>query len=364
MRLSGRTAPVAAAILALGGAASASLSLAECLHDKAAALARIAACGDAGSVEYCLANRVPTDSQQCTHGVLADCFVNAGCTAEEARIEAAWIVRVCTMEDVDKAIEGELRRNAKGAGDDNNGNAAPLPIPAATAMVPLAATPIIELLKRAEASSSSSSSSSSSDSGTDDAASTFTVTAASSKLQCYTTTTVSTTMCPVQSTGANAGKSTLSCFPTVAQFPTCAAGLMCAVDNLGVVTCMHKQNSLDITGLVIAIVFASAILLSVGVMCFLCCRERREHKRIAKATEAAAIARQAVVNSKKANAAVRSVAASEAHAQQPLMPPVPPMPQQYAQPPMQQPYHHQLHHSESGPDLGGPNPFVDQHNLR
>ncbi|CAK7213729.1 hypothetical protein SBRCBS47491_001904 [Sporothrix bragantina] len=345
MRVS--TQSTAAGLLAFIGVASASsaapLDLAECLNTKAASLAGLAACGHAGSIEYCLANRLPKESSLCTPEVLAQCFVNAGCQPDEALIEAAWTIKRCEA----KGGELEELRRRKPAATAND---IPLETPA------LAATPMpLEL--RAD--------------------STYTAPTTTS-LVCLTTTTTSTTVCPVQSTGTLAGKTTLSCFSTTALVPTCAAGLMCDTDNSsGETTCMKKQNNPGAAGIVIAIVFASGVVIAVSTMCFFCCRERRTHARMAKAAEAAAIARQAAIDSKRPTRNVTGGLSNSGLGgnnpdAQPLMAaqPMPPQHQYLPQSSSSSMLSHQdtgmgLRGSETSGDLAtGPNPFADQHQLR
>ncbi|KAL1893577.1 hypothetical protein Sste5346_006408 [Sporothrix stenoceras] len=346
------------AVLALLGAtasatapaapAKAPLDLAECLNTHAAELAKFAACGHVGSIEYCIENRLPKSSAEISAETLAQCFVNAGCQPDEALIEATWTIQRCGRPMADAyapkhavAAAAELRRRKP------NNNAVPAPTPTEKDDAKfLAATP---LLPRAD--------------------STFSGTITST-LVCLTTTTVSTTVCPVQSTGANAGKTTLSCYSTIALFPTCAAGLMCDTDDtLGETTCMKKENNPGAAGIVIAIVFASGVVIAVATMCFFCCRERRTHARMAKAAEAAAIARQAAIDSKRPSAGVRNMSASaqgggqNAADSQPLMPPQ----HQYLPPSASTTSlgGSGLRGSETSGDIAtGPNPFADQQQLR
>ncbi|CAK7235537.1 hypothetical protein SCUCBS95973_009302 [Sporothrix curviconia] len=324
---------------------SSSLDLAECLNTKAATLAGLAACGHAGSIEYCLANRLPKESSLCSAEVLAQCFVNAGCQPDEALIEAAWTIKRCEAKD-GELDELRRRKPVAAAAADNKG---PVSTPA------LAATPVLAL--RADSTYSSTSTAS---------------------LVCLTTTTISTTVCPVQSTGANAGKTTLSCFSTTALLPTCAAGLMCDTDNSsGETTCMKKQNDPGAAGIVIAIVFASGIVIAITTMCFFCCRERRQHARMAKAAEAAAIARQAAIDSKRPSAAVRNVTGGVSSGSNPDAQPLmgaQPMPPQHQYLPPQSSSSSMLSHQDTGLGLRGsetsgdlatgPNPFADQQQLR
>ncbi|CAK7245002.1 MAG: hypothetical protein STHCBS139747_006568 [Sporothrix thermara] len=342
MRVS--TQSTAAGLIALFGVASASSSssssssssfdLAECLNTKAASLAGLAACGHTGSIEYCLANRLPKESSLCTAEVLAQCFVNAGCQPDEALIEAAWTIKRC---EAGGELQ-ELRRRKPAA--SNNG---PVSTPA------LAATPVLAF--RADSTYSAPTTTS---------------------LICLTTTSISTTVCPVQSTGDQAGKTTLSCFSTIELVPTCAAGLMCDMDSAtGATTCMKKENSPGAAGIIIAIVFVAGIFIAISTMCFFCCRERRQDARNAKAAEAAAIARQAAIDSKRPSANVRNVTGGLSGSgsnpdAQPLMAPQPMASQhqylpQSSSASMMSSQDTGMRASETSGDLAtGPNPFADQ----
>ena len=62
-----------------------------CIRTWNSYLSNIADCGDAGSIQYCFStvpDRVASDQ-------IRDCFVSAGCTTDEASIEAAWTVKKC-----------------------------------------------------------------------------------------------------------------------------------------------------------------------------------------------------------------------------------------------------------------------------
>ncbi|EPE09084.1 hypothetical protein F503_06860 [Ophiostoma piceae UAMH 11346] len=368
-----------AVALFLGVAAAAPFELAECLSSKAAKLASFAACGHAGSIEYCLANRLPADSQLCTPDVLAQCFINAGCQPDEARIEAVWTIKRCEH----GVEENELRRRSP----------APAPADADTSSEKTATakttasekTTTTAKTTSTEATTAETTATTASAETTASAASTATSTATTptstkvnsytgtttSSLVCETTTTITTKTCPTQSTGTASGKQ-MSCFSTQQSYPTCAAGLLCTTSDSGVTNCMKKQGA-DAAGIVIAIVFGAALVIAVATLCFFCCRDRRQDARLTKAAEAAAIARQAVIDSKKARAATApAISVSASADSQPLM--------------AQQGYDHNDQHdqhqqayapqyhsavsnsdlrsSETGGDIAGPNPFADQHGLR
>lgn len=92
---------LALALFALLPTASASMDRAACLLARGEELAAMSACGDTAQLSLCLAS-VPSDA---TVSVVADCFVNAGCSAEDSAIEAGSALKQC-----EQGFEGaELR---------------------------------------------------------------------------------------------------------------------------------------------------------------------------------------------------------------------------------------------------------------
>lgn len=73
-----------------------------CIRGGAEDLAAAAACGDKGALKYCF-EHAPAHIEA---GDLERCFHSSGCTAAEARIEAAYVLHNC---DNDKSL-AELRR--------------------------------------------------------------------------------------------------------------------------------------------------------------------------------------------------------------------------------------------------------------
>ncbi|UNI19281.1 hypothetical protein JDV02_005475 [Purpureocillium takamizusanense] len=108
---------------------------------------------------------------------------------------------------------------------------------------------------------------------------------------CFTTSTTTTTSCPLTTSGKHV--LTQTCFPTAVAASECSPGLMCTIGAGNEDICMRKHDSLDIGGIIVAIVFAVLITLGLGALTFLCCRDRREQKRIAAKAEAVALARAA-----------------------------------------------------------------------
>jgi len=316
-----------ASLFLLASAASANNNSPECLRTRSQELAAVASCGDKGSLNYCFTNLVSTDSATPVYQLtseLESCFVSAGCTNAEAQIEALWTLARCNEEP------SELRRRRHGA----------IPLPREAA--PMAAITMVAARQTTDGPAAAGPS-------------------PTTTLTCFTQSSIQITTCPTQSTGAESGKK-LSCFPTDVTTAACAENLICQVDGQGNPSCMVKQSRMPLEGIIIAIVFASAIAISVISICFFCCRERRQQNRLIRAAEAAKIAQeaktQAMVDAKK-SASHGGVSGSADR--QPLMSQpagvedLPPLPQQYG--------YQQAAHTDY--DNGhGQNPFTDAHPMR
>ncbi|KAK4121582.1 hypothetical protein N657DRAFT_622939 [Parathielavia appendiculata] len=264
--------------LFLASATLASAHRPECLSTRSRELAAAASCGDKGSLNYCISNLPASPQPEAVSQELERCFVSAGCTPAESQIEAFWVLKRCD------AASADLRRGRR-QNDDHDAVDARQTTTAAAAATTTAFNDN-----------------------------------ESSPSPCFTDSPTEITVCPIQTTGADAGKK-LSCYPTATTTPKCRDGLICQSDAQGNPSCMYKQSSLGIEGTIIAIVFASAIVLSIVAVCFMCCRERREHRRIERAAEAARIAKEAktsaTVAGKRPGAAVTGAGGVEAS--QPLM---------------------------------------------
>ncbi|KAK0718060.1 hypothetical protein B0T26DRAFT_645974 [Lasiosphaeria miniovina] len=296
----------------------------ECVQARSAELADAAACGDRGSLNYCFSSLSQTLTPRGVALVPAveRCFVAAGCTGAEAAIEAQWVVRVC--DDSDKTspsqVEADLRRRRSAA----RAAAAGMPV------LREAGLPTLLAARQAAAGPTTAAPAIANNSPT------------GSPSPCSTETVIDTTSCPVQSTGDGAGKK-LACFPAKATMQVCREGLICQFDKAGAGSCMYKQTSLGLAGIIIAIIFAVAVAASVFGVCFLCCKERRVQKRLERAADEARIVKEAktsaMVARKKSfgagGSAEAAAAAEDGLDRQPLMaaasdlPPLPPMPQQY-----------------------------------
>jgi hypothetical protein len=279
----------------------------ECVGNRSEELALAASCGDKGSLNYCFSNLPAVTEFEALIQELERCFVSAGCTTFEAKIEGFWVISRCDD------VSSELRRGRRQTGSESHDHdASPLagaakdPILGARNSLPGGVT-AMNLKPRQ----------------TDTAATTTTFNDnESSPSPCFTDSPTEITVCPTQTTGTNSGKK-LSCYPTATTTPKCRDGLICQSDGQGNPSCMYKQSSLGIDGTIIAIVFASAVVISIVAVCFMCCRERREHRRIERAAEAARIAKeaktQATVAAKRPGASVTGGVSSPVVEGQPLM---------------------------------------------
>lgn len=325
MRISRSTATSAVVLLAscasLASAAAAA-SKSTCLNTRSLELAQLSSCGDVVELNACFLAL----SDGFDRAVLEGCFVRAGCNGHDAEAEAFWTLRRCD------GAGGDLKRRQGGGNGNGNGNADTSPAagpttgggnaqttarqntnarttaPAAAPQTTAAPAPpttadaqqtdqttddpnVVFVTQTADPDSASSTSQADPNAQT------------TGPLVCLTTTTVSTTVCPVITAGPSKGQRG-SCTSTFLTFPTCAAGLLCKADAAGNPTCMRINNSLDTAGIVIALFFAVAITATVAVLTFLCCRERRQQRKLRAKAEAAAIAAAAKETSATAGAAV------------------------------------------------------------
>ncbi|KAL8367006.1 hypothetical protein RB595_007900 [Gaeumannomyces hyphopodioides] len=309
-RLSRRHTPLQTALAALtvllaatsaGATASSSSSKrALCLASRSAELADLAACGHEGSINYCLshpAQRRPAAGlgQALGYGALVEtadierCFVNAGCTAREAAVEAEWALRRCD-ELGDSPSMADLRRRHLHQDQNQNQNQHP-----AREAADAAATPAPRAADVAPARILDARQPQGGTTAPPAATATpepTTTTTATTQTGCHTTRTTSTTTCPVQTTGPESGRR-LPCFPTSITFLACMDGYRCGSDSEGVSTCLKLDNHVPTAGVIIGLLFAAAVVAAAATICFCCCRERREHRRIRRAAEAAALARGA-----------------------------------------------------------------------
>jgi hypothetical protein len=280
---------------------------AECLKEESLKLAELSACGHKGSINYCLSNLIPivVERSSTLLGHIEDCLANAGCSPAEAQIEAYWTLKRCDSPD-------ELRKRQLGkttttpAANTQTQKTTPN-AKATTTPKPAPATTTTS--QDTETTDDTQTSSTSSDSGpstvivtASDTPSTINAGVTHTNIppsDCFTTSMMSVTVCPIESTGVSSGKQ-MSCFPTTEPTAVCAKGLVCHYDAAGNPSCMVANNTVGISGIIVAIVFGSAVVGAFSFMIFFCLRERAQHRRLTAAAEAAAIARDAKNASNKA----------------------------------------------------------------
>ncbi|KAH6631456.1 hypothetical protein F5144DRAFT_219458 [Chaetomium tenue] len=301
------------ASLFLASATLTSASRLKCLHTRSQELSIAASCGHEGSLNYCFSHLPAAHTPEDLTFNLEQCFVNAGCTSAESQIETLRVLEQCDNPNSD------LRRGRRQFSSENsNGEHSPF---AAGAKEPLGArdpiaagvTAAMHLPRHTGLAAIV---------GRQDQATAVTNDRPSSPSPCFTESSTEITTCPTQTTGAESGKK-LSCFPTAMTTPKCRDGLICQSDAQGNPSCMYKNSALGVDGIIIAAVFAGAIVVAIGSICFLCCRERSEHRRTERAAEAARIAKeaktQATVAAKRAGTSVTGGVSGPAVEGQPLM---------------------------------------------
>ncbi|KAG5978536.1 hypothetical protein E4U55_006086 [Claviceps digitariae] len=239
----------------------------ECLWTHSDALVAFTTCGDAQSVSRCLSSLSRFDQSD-----LHDCFVQAGCSDSEADQHTKHLIRRCN----DLTPE------------------------------------ILELKKRRPADRPSAPASTSFDASQS-------MTQSTASLSASPTPTPAAVLAPIGNNkfGQDCFRygitSTLSCLSETVSGKVktkeckrvpittsdCLRGYICTLDSNHQDVCMQAQNGLDTSGIIIAIVFGSSILLGLGYLTFACFRERKQHKRTAARAEAVAVARAATMKQMK-----------------------------------------------------------------
>jgi hypothetical protein len=196
----------------------------ECFKVHSKDLAEYTNCGNRQAVSQCLSSLSSFDSSS-----LESCYIDAGCSPAQATQDVDRILTRCH----EYAREGELRKRFR---------AAIMPVEATkTIMAPL--------VIRA------------------------TTTPAPTKkgADCFSTKEFDTTKCDV--IVDNGSTKTNTCTPAKGTSSDCLSGWICTVDGTHADICM-KEQTIDTSGIVIAIVFASLVVVGIGYLTFACCRER------------------------------------------------------------------------------------------
>ncbi|KAI0125463.1 hypothetical protein BJ170DRAFT_432776 [Xylariales sp. AK1849] len=255
----------------------------QCLQAKAHAIALAALCGDKATLKQCLA-KAPEHAEE---DFIQKCLVKAGCTPKAAVIEASYLISHCDGEP------GELRRrraDAMPAERDDASDSATTTTTATTTGV----------TKRSTAESTAAATTAVTQRDTTTAATTA---AATTSLQCSTESTLQVTSCD--------SVNKYDCSEVTTTTSVCAAGLFCDTDAAGNNLCMERQDGLTTSGAVVAIFLAVFLAAMVSAIIFLCCKDRREQKRVRARAEAAAIAKANAISRPETTQA-RSVSAARA----------------------------------------------------
>ncbi|KAM0433317.1 hypothetical protein ACHAPT_004193 [Fusarium lateritium] len=253
----------------------------KCLAQHSADLATYADCADQASLAACL-SKLETVDEPAVEG----CYTAAGCSSEEAAAEARR-----TWERCEELANGEdLKKRFPAA-----------PLPTLAPRVAAAGEPGAKPThyKRATGADTSS--------GKD----------------CLTDKVKDTTACDVKTKDGKA--ETGSCSSVKTTTSVCREDVICTLNANNDHICLVKKD-MDTTGIIIAVVFAGALAGMMGYLTFMCCRDKKEQKRLAAKSEAVALARAAT---KKQRAAQRAPLIRNASGQ-------------------------------SNPSNGGANPFQDQ----
>lgn len=241
-----------------------------CILDNRRDMAADASCGDFPALSLCF-----SQLESASPPALADCYSQAGCSSIEAYNLATGAAQRCSV----LFREVELRRRSRGELD------ARVPLP--TAAPDLAATTAFwdqDIFPRTAAT------------GED----------------CFTTKTTKTRHCDLET--ADDGKvNTQTCFSREGPVSACAPGKICSMDRSGTDICMDLKNNLDVAGIIVTVIFGVAIVLGIASITYLCCKDRKEQKRLHAKAEATALVRAATKKKRDADARSQRAPLIQAH---------------------------------------------------
>lgn len=248
------------------------------------------ACGAQDAVTRCLSDLAEDQ------GLLQNCLVSAGCTLQDAKVEAARAAKRCKTNSDSEGSNIELRQlrgrhglrtirevvevraaQKKDDSDSEKTTLATLAIRDTTTAAPTSTNTwvMVQHLK-----------------GT-----TYTT------VTCMTPTTVATSACSF----INDAEET-TCVATTAVIPSCVPGMKCGFSQSnGSVRCA-TTGGMGTGGIIVGSVLGVAAAVAIITICSMCCRERSKHKRDRRAAEAAALA--AAAEAKRAPRAATGMAGS------------------------------------------------------
>ncbi|KAI1846600.1 hypothetical protein JX265_009096 [Neoarthrinium moseri] len=267
-----RSTVAAAFALLLPSLVAASAAQSECLQSKAKELAVRSQCGDKKFLLKCF----QTASDLALENTVQDCLTRAGCTDKAAASEASYLLTLCDG----KSDELRRREREEALAARNNVRAVDAVAAATTttdsASIETGAGAGIAARQTTTAATSSSIG----------PCSTETITAVTSYYEGKNDYTVQTKTTSV-----------------------CNAAYFCTRDNDGNDLCMVRQDGMTLSGSIVGIFLAIVLTAIIATVIFLCCRDRKEQKRIRARAEAAAIAKANAIESRRpeASQAARSM---------------------------------------------------------
>ncbi|TLD10291.1 hypothetical protein PgNI_06231 [Pyricularia grisea] len=272
----------------------------ECITSRSSELISVAACGHKETLRQCFSNPdhygwgVNAQAQD-----LKICFLNAGCSPEAAQIEAEWTIRRCD----------EGSRDLRKRRDPQEPISPPAAPIAARMYDSLAPTPTPTahfdtrgggdvLAKRQDQPPQPTAQPQ--------------LLGGFMLFECYSTATTRQEVCTTAP-----GSSRQECADADVPFYKCIDGKICRPDAAGLPGCVDGTQTITTSGFVVAGIFGLAILVATITICTCCIRDRNANKRLSKASELAAMQREARANELKQRPTidVRAVSSSS----EPLM---------------------------------------------
>lgn len=233
----------------------------DCVLANTNEMAAEASCGDASALSACFSQLEYSSAE-----ALAKCYAESGCSSVDAQDLAQGAERRC----VERFGRVELKRRSRGELDARGPRPTQAPEFAAMNMFWEGG----HIFPRSAATG-------------DD---------------CFTFKDKVTRVCDVKT---NSGKeSTGDCSTITTSVSSCHPDKTCTLDTNGEHICMDLENDLDVGGIIVTIIFGVAIVAGIASITFLCCKDRKEQKRLA--AKAATIDLHRAATKKKKEAAARA----------------------------------------------------------
>ncbi|TLS25730.1 hypothetical protein PpBr36_07607 [Pyricularia pennisetigena] len=271
----------------------------ECITSRPSELISVAACGHKETLRQCFSNPdhygwgVNAQAQD-----LKVCFLNAGCTPEAAQIEAEWTIRRCD--------EGhrDLRKRR-----DPQEPISPPAVPIAARMYDSLAptpTPTAYVDARSDGMFAKRQDQPPQPTAQPQLLGGFML------FECYSTATTRQEVCTMAP-----GSSRQECAEADVPYYKCIDGKICRPDDKGLPGCVDATEKITTSGFVVAGILGITIVVATITICTCCIRDRNASRRLRKASELAAVQRQALANATKPRPTidVRTVSSSS----EPLM---------------------------------------------